>query len=128
MKYYLKIIQIYTIILAFPFSVYAMPSSFAGYINFFLGYVYVIIPILIALSFLSFFWGVAQFILKSGEPAARKVGKDFILGGIIALFILVTFWTLLDFASKEFQFGPVGIPLLPGGQTEVVDTTFKPVY
>lgn len=113
------------ILLALPAVSYAIPTSFLGFVNLFLSYVYVILPLLVAGSFVAFFWGVAKFILSAGDPKGRQEGRVFMGGGIIALFILVTFWALLQFASDEFQFGRVGIPLLPGG-VESVDSTFTP--
>ena len=48
-----------------------------------------IIPILLGLSLIYFFWGIGQFILHAGDQKAREEGKQKILWGVIALFVFI---------------------------------------
>jgi hypothetical protein len=77
------------------------------------------IPIVGGLALLFFFWGLAQFILKSGDAAAQKEGRDRMIWGVIALFVLLSVWGLVNFIQRNlniFNTGPQPIPTtLPGG-------------
>ena len=54
-------------------------------------------PIVAAIAFIYFFWGVGQFILNSGEQKARDEGKQKMLWGIIALFVIMSIYGILVF-------------------------------
>jgi hypothetical protein len=104
---------IYTSILLLPQIIFAQ-STFKDAIHGALDIIYILLQILIVLSFLAFFWGVAKFILSAGEPAALKQGKDFMFWGVIALTVLVSIIAILGFLSNTFGFSvPEGVPLLP---------------
>lgn len=52
-----------------------------------------VIPVLVGLAVVYFFWGIGQFILHdAGNDKAREDGKKKILWGIIALFVMVSLW------------------------------------
>lgn len=52
-----------------------------------------IIPVLVGLAVIYFFWGIGQFILHdAGNDKAREEGKKKILWGIIAIFVMVSLW------------------------------------
>ena len=72
-----------------------------------------LIPILFALAFLVFFWGLSKFILHSGNEAEVKKGKDYMLWGILALFLLVTSLAIINFLMGELGFSTDVPPLLP---------------
>jgi uncharacterized membrane protein len=54
-----------------------------------------LIPILIALAFLVFVWGLISFILASGDEAAKEEGKRRMIWGVIALFVITAIWGIL---------------------------------
>lgn len=58
------------------------------------------VPILVALSLLYFFWGISSFILKSGEKDARKEGKERMVWGLVALFVIVSVAGLLTIVQN----------------------------
>jgi len=55
----------------------------------------ILIPILIALAFLVFVWGLITFILSSGDEAAKDEGKRRMIWGVIALFVIVSIWGII---------------------------------
>ncbi len=55
-----------------------------------------LIPIVIAIGLLFFIWGLVQFILASGDETAKEVGKRRMVWGILALFVIVAVWGLVD--------------------------------
>jgi hypothetical protein len=92
-----------------------MPSDFKGVIGYALSILNLLLPILFALSFIIFFWGLSKFILSSsGSPADIQKGKNYMMWGILALFILVSARTLISLASNDLEFGPAKtVPSLP---------------
>lgn len=50
-----------------------------------------------AIALLVFLWGIAQTILKRGDEKAVEAGKNIAIWGIIALFVMVSVWGLVNF-------------------------------
>jgi len=65
----------------------------------------IVLNIATALAFIAFFWGVAKFILASGDAKAITDGKEFMIYAILALFILVSVNGILIFTRDQFGFG-----------------------
>jgi len=63
-----------------------------------------IIPLLGAMAFLFFVWGVARFIKSAGSEKEIKDSKNIIIWGIVGLFILITIWGIIAFLRSEFGF------------------------
>jgi hypothetical protein len=65
------------------------------------GIIDLVFPILYGLGFVYFFWGIGQFILNdSGNEKTRDEGKNKILWGVIALFIMFSIRGILSFISS----------------------------
>lgn len=74
----------------------------------------VVIPILFALSFLVFFWGLSKFILNSGSATEVQKGKTYIIWGVLALFILISFRTIIGIIATDLDIGSSSfIPVIP---------------
>ncbi len=111
------IVILFAFTIFFPLIVLAAPSDFSGFISMLLNLIALLIPVLIGLALLFFFWGLARFILKAGDLKAREDGKNIMIWGIIALFVMVSLMGLIAFAKKELEFGGgTLIPLLPTGE------------
>lgn len=59
-----------------------------------------LVPILIALALVFFLWGLVTFIWNSGDESARDEGKKKMIWGIIALFIIVSVWGLVQLLNQ----------------------------
>lgn len=61
--------------------------------------VQIAIPIVAALALLYFFWGLANFILAtgSGDEDKRDKAKSVMIWGIVALFLIVSVWGIVEF-------------------------------
>ncbi len=70
------------------------------------------IPVIASLSLLSFFWGLVKFIAKAGAGDVKE-GKQLMIWGTIALFVMVSIWGVLRFANDELELGEFGFPQLP---------------
>lgn len=71
-------------------------------------------PILIALAFILFFWGLSKFILSADNQAGIEKGRNYMLWGVLALFILLSFGSIASFISDELDLGGnyLNLPLL----------------
>ena len=64
-----------------------------------------LIPILFILAFIIFFWGLTKFILKSDNEKDIQNGRNYMLWGILALFILLTFRVIIGAVVKDLEVG-----------------------
>lgn len=78
-----------------------------------LGIVDVLLPLVITLGVLAFFWGIVQFILHADEPKARAIGKSFMIWGVIMVFVMISTLGLIELLGSLFgvdQGGSMPIP------------------
>jgi len=73
----------------------------------------VIIPFLFALATAAFIWGVIHYYLNPENEKEREKGKNFIFGGLIALFMMVAMWGIVKVFTNTFQIENA-VPQLPG--------------
>src|SRR5450830_1268880 len=69
-----------------------------------------VIPLLFALAVVAFIWGVIQFYLNPENEEKRKKGKSFIVGGLIALFVMVSMWGIVSILTTTFDIRSNAIP------------------
>ena|SRR3989344_3982801 len=80
------------------------------------GLVNPLIGIVIAVALLAFFWGLAKFIFRvGGDEKAVEGGKRIMIWGLIALFIMVSIWGIINFMQGELLPGGSSDPLVPPG-------------
>ncbi len=65
-----------------------------------LGIVKTLIPIAFGLALLFFFWGIAKYIWGSGS--GKEEGKQIMVWGVIAVFVMSTIWGIVAFISDSF--------------------------
>ena len=77
-----------------------------------------LIPVVIAIGLLFFIWGLVQYIAASGDEAAKEEGKRKMIWGIIALFIIVAVWGIVNLLGDIVGVGVDGTitttPTVPG--------------
>ncbi len=89
------------------------PKNFKELVTFFLGFINKILPILVAMTMLVFFWGLIGLIRNSGDEKAVKDGKQLMLWGIVGLFVLISFAGIISLFTGDFFGQSFGIPQLP---------------
>ena len=102
--------------LFFPVIGFAFAVNLGGLVDQFFDLFRLVLPILNGIAFLLFFWGLARFIVSSGNGDAKALaeGRQFMIWGIVGLFILVSFWGIIQFLSTQFGFGTAsGFNFLP---------------
>lgn len=94
-----------------PATALAFPTNLTGVVDMLVDIGLKIIPLLGAVAFLVFIWGVGRFIRSAGNEKEIKDSKNILIWGVVGLFILVTIWGIMSFLRSEFDFGSdVGIP------------------
>ncbi len=75
------------------------------------------LPIVVGLALLAFFWGLARFVFQSGKEDAQKEAKNMMLWSIVALFVMVSVWGLVNFIGTTLGVGAGtgnnGAPTIP---------------
>jgi len=61
-----------------------------------------VIPFLFSLAAAAFIWGIIQFYMNPENEEKRKKGKSFIVGGLIALFVMTSMWGIVRIFSASF--------------------------
>ncbi len=90
-------------------------GGFDGLIQNILAILDLIVILIIALALVFFLWGVAKFILNAGDPEEQNKGKSIMFWGIIALFVMVAVWGLVNFLEDALVGpGTVTPPETPG--------------
>ena len=93
-------------------TLFGILSTIAGLIN-------LATPIVVALALLYFFWGLATYILNAGNEDKKKSGRDIMIWGLIALFVMVSVWGIINVVRDTFQLNDTNIqvPGVTGGST-----------
>jgi len=74
-----------------------------------------LIPILVTLTIIYFFWGLAQYVLNSGSEEAKEEGKNKMIWGIVAIFVMLSIWGIVGLIGNTFGITPgqSGANLIP---------------
>ncbi len=89
------------------------PRKFSDIVDLFINLATAITPVVASLALLVFFWGLVKFIRKAGEGDIKE-GRDLMIWGGLAIFVMVSVWGILRFLSGEFGFGNItGVLQLP---------------
>ena len=67
------------------------------------GLVNAIIPILIGIAVIVFFWGLIKYIREPGK--AGETGKATMVAGLVALFVMVSLWGIIILAGSALGVG-----------------------
>lgn len=76
-----------------------------------LGWIGQLIPLLISVAVAVFLWGLVVFIKNTEDKQVHEDGKKLMIWGIIALFVMVSFWGIVGFLQDSFDLSPVGGPI-----------------
>jgi uncharacterized membrane protein len=62
-----------------------------------------VIPLLITLATVAFIWGIIQYFLNPDNEEKKNKGKEFLLWGLIGLFVMISVWGLVGVLSDTFN-------------------------
>ncbi|ETB63834.1 TPA: hypothetical protein DIC38_02150 [Candidatus Nomurabacteria bacterium] len=100
---------------------YAAKDNVEGIITYFNGLIgNFVIPFLITLAVLGFVYGVVKFYMNPDNEEGRKKGKEFIIWGLIAMFVIVAMWGLVRIIGNTFidDFKLDKPSITPNGQSD----------
>jgi hypothetical protein len=87
------------------------PENFGQAVKIFTDIGLNLIPLLGAVSLLTFIFGVARFVRSTGSETEMKKNKQLLVWGVVGLFVVFTVWGLVAFFRSEFGLsGEVVIP------------------
>ena len=71
----------------------------------------IIVPVLFAIAFLYFVYGVYKyFILGATEEAAKGEGRQFALWSLVGFAVILSVWGLVNVVTSTFNLSGVGAP------------------
>jgi hypothetical protein len=78
----------------------------------------ILVPLLFAVAFIVFLYGVMKtYVLSSGDEAGVKTGHKLILWGIIGFVVMISLWGIVNVVSNTFGLGGSYAPLPPKAGT-----------
>lgn len=106
----LKKIPVTTLFLT-PFLAYAATvETILGQIRSILN---LVAPILMVLATIVFLWGIVRYVTAGGDEDKLKEGRQFIIFGLVGLFIMIAAWGIV--LAVVNQFGLQTPSSIPGG-------------
>jgi TRAP-type C4-dicarboxylate transport system permease small subunit len=86
-----------------PSVVYGI-SNLTELVNFFTDFIYSsVIKLIYALITLVFLWGVFEFVKNADNETKRAEGRQFMIWGIIGLFVMISFQGIVMVLQNTFQ-------------------------
>lgn len=76
-----------------------------------------LIPMAFALAIIYFFYGVAKYIGKAGDPKEAAAGKSIMIYGVIAIAVMASVYGIISYLQTTLGVTPGGsvtIPSVPG--------------
>jgi hypothetical protein len=67
-------------------------------------------PLLMVIVFAVFLWGIIKFITAAGDENKRKEAKNYIIYGLIGIFVLIAWWGIIQIVLNTFFGGSSGSP------------------
>ena len=84
------------------------------------GIINAVIPILLAIAVIAFFWGLILYLL-SGEVAEKKAqGIEIMMMGLIAIFVMVSIWGIIGILQSTFKVNKAK-PIIP----DVIERNYR---
>ena len=60
------------------------------------------VSLLIGIGLVIFLWGIVKYIYQSGNSKAHTYGRDMMVWGLVAMFVMVSVWGILGLAQSAF--------------------------
>lgn len=81
-------------------------TNLGDVLNLIQGFINTLLPLIIALAVLVFVWGVFKYVSAGDDEEARKSGRMMMVNGIIAIFVMVSVWGLVNILVYTFNLAP----------------------
>ena len=87
--------------LLLPSLTYAAGGDILSILDMFKGVIWTLSNAVVLLAFVMFFYGLAKFILASGDPKQATIGKNFMIWGTIAIFVMMSITGIVGFFQRS---------------------------
>lgn len=77
------------------------------------GIINLLIPILIALALVVFFYGLVRYIWGSASAESKTSGRNIMIAGIVSLFVMVSIWGIINIIQGSLGVNPTGAVQVP---------------
>lgn len=78
-------------------------TDFCGLASYVIGLLQnAVIPLLMTLAVAFFVWGVTQYVLNPASSEEREKGQQYMIWGILGLFVIVAVWGLVAILTNTF--------------------------
>lgn len=107
-----------------PFVAFAQDAeddTIASLLNQINNVINTIIPFLVGLAVLVIIWGVFNYISGAGDEEKRAQAKQYIVWGVVGVFIMLSIWGLVNVLVNSFDLKKTPLPTekLPSFSTDI---------
>ena len=81
-----------------------------------------VIPLLLALAIVAFFWGLVKYIANADDETAKESGKTLMIWGMVAIFVMVAFWGIIGYVQQSIGLSGAVTPQAAPAVTGIVPT------
>ncbi len=79
------------------------PRNFSEFVNLIIGLISLLIPLVVTLTLLVFFWGIIKaWIIGAGDPKEIENGKKIAVAGIVAFVLTASIWGIVSLLRYSF--------------------------
>lgn len=132
LDYYVRLLIPLIFVLAVPITVSAQTNFFFTLSPYFIdlfNILFVLLPFALSLAVLFFLWGLAKFVYRAGDEREHENGRRIMVWGVIAIFVLVSIFGIMEVILQTFgldvdgpgSLGVVGIPTV----SQIVDPALR---
>jgi hypothetical protein len=75
--------------------------SISEIFKYFVYIISLIVPLLISLAIVAFMWGIVKFIAHADDEKAIVEGKQFMVWGLVGIFVLISFWGIVGYLQES---------------------------
>ncbi len=65
-----------------------------------------VVPLFMVIAVAVFLWGIVKYITAAGDEEAAKSARGYIIYGLIGIFVMVSFWGIIQVFGTTFGFTP----------------------
>ncbi|OHA59893.1 MAG: hypothetical protein A2589_02530 [Candidatus Vogelbacteria bacterium RIFOXYD1_FULL_46_19] len=102
--------------LLIPALTFAAFNDFDDAISTITGWLNDLIPLLIGIAVIVFLWGVVKYVIAGSDSTKRKEGGALMAYGILAIFVMISVWGLVNILVDTLDLNtniPTDLPQVP---------------
>lgn len=80
-------------------------TTFSGLVDSVLSIINTIVPLLASVAVIIFLWGIVRYIAGASDSESHAKGRDLMVWGVIALFVMFSLWGLVGIIQSTFLGG-----------------------